>query len=423
MGKKKKAEKKLRPRADGRYCAWYGSKGFYAQTPEEAIAKRDAYKKLALTGQLPDKTILRLYVAKWIKIAKTDVAPRTLAQYKSLLGHLLDALGDKKISEILPSDCQEVLAEIAGMSKSYISKSNFLFTEVFKSAMRDRIISVNPMDGLSVPKGTEGTHRAILDLERELIHKTGHRCRLAAMIMLYEGLRRGEVLALRADHILIDDGAIYVETSVQFWEGEAKEHGCKNAFSIRRVPIMEPIKEDLDAFVACSADDQLVFPAADGHSMCSETAFSRAWESYMVALSEKLNGDSKRWFGRRAGDTRDPADWKDVNIRCHDLRHTFVSDARDAGVDINVLRRWCGHSSTRMIMEIYDHVRPEREKSETDTFNQHFRSKTGAFFSQGKTDTPQTLTDQHSEPPEGFPTNQKVVGSNPAGLTNESLEE
>lgn len=177
-------------------------------------------------------------------------------------------------------------------------------------------------------KNRQNKPRILADWERKLIHDTSHPCRLAAMIMLHEGLRRKEVLALRADHILLDDGAIYVERYVQLWESEG---GYNRSTNMRRVPIMDPVKTDLEAFVACSDDDQLVFPApAD---------FTSAWKNYMSVLSEK-HGDK-------------------VDISCQDLRNAFIHDAIDAGVNPKDLRRWCGLSSARTITEMYNHAKEE----------------------------------------------------------------
>ena len=417
-----KSGKHLSRRKDGRYVAWYGRKGFYAQTPEEAREKRDAYKQLALTGQLPDRTILRPYAEKWLRIAKPDVSERTYKQYNSILQRLLTALGEKKIAEVLPSDIMSVMAGLSRYSKSYISKSNLIYTEVFQAAVRDRIISINPCDGLKLPKGKSGSHRTIEPWERALIHATTHRCRLPAMLMLYAGLRRGEVLALTGKDISIKNRTISVASAVSFTSNQPIVTTGKNDYARRTVPIFDIIFPILEEFLQNHGSKCYIFPSASG-GPCTEMAFQRAWDSYMIALSETLNGDEYRWYGRRRGDTRLRSDWKNVDIRCHDLRHTFITDARDAGIEINVLRRWVGHSSERMILQIYDHVRPDREQAETALFNAHFSAKNHAFSVQEHEQVEQSIKNQRSEPPDMFSTNQKVVGSNPAGLTDENLED
>ena len=84
-----------------------------------------------------------------------------------------------------------------------------------------------------------------------------------------------------------------------------------------------------------------VLPDADG-GICSETAFQRAWESYLHTLSMVANHK--------------------ISFRPHDLRHTFVTVARDKGIDPKTVMLWCGHSSERMILQIYDHITESREQ-------------------------------------------------------------
>lgn len=73
---------------------------------------------------------------------------------------------------------------------------------MFDTAVDDGYIRTSPMKSKHArpPKGTEGTHRAISDAERQLIlDNSAHPFHLAVMVMLYAGLRRGEALALDLD--------------------------------------------------------------------------------------------------------------------------------------------------------------------------------------------------------------------------------
>lgn len=45
-----------------------------------------------------------------------------------------------------------------------------------------------------------------------------------------------------------------------------------------------------------------------------------------------------------------------VEIRLHDLRHTWASLALDAGVDVKVVSSRLGHASTLITMDLYQHV-------------------------------------------------------------------
>ena len=55
--------------------------------------------------------------------------------------------------------------------------------------------------------------------------------------------------------------------------------------------------------------------------------------------------------------------WKTLDIRPHDLRHTYCTMLRDAGVDIKQAMIWLGHADEKMILRIYDHVRENRTKN------------------------------------------------------------
>jgi integrase len=80
----------------------------------------------------------------------------------------------------------------------------------------------------------------------------------------------------------------------------------------------------------------------------TDTAFRRAWDSYMLHLS------------RAAG--------HEISIRPHDLRHTYCARfLRDAGVNMKQAMIWMGHADEKMILRIYDHV---GEKRTRDSINQ-----------------------------------------------------
>ena len=54
--------------------------------------------------------------------------------------------------------------------------------------------------------------------------------------------------------------------------------------------------------------------------------------------------------------------WKTFDVRPHDLRHSYCTMLRDAGVDMKQAIIWMGHADEKMILKIYDHVTPERTK-------------------------------------------------------------
>ena len=102
------------------------------------------------------------------------------------------------------------------------------------------------------------------------------------------------------------------------------------------MPILSPLRPILKNRIGRIAE------SAHGEIM-SERAFRRAWDSYLLALSNAAGHP--------------------VSIRPHDLRHTYCTMLRDAGVDMKQAMIWMGHADEKMILRIYDHVGEKRTQN------------------------------------------------------------
>ena len=192
----------------------------------------------------------------------------------------------------------------------------------------------NPCRASSVkpPKGAKGTHRAITEEEKQLIYRTPHRMQLPALLMLYCGLRRGEALAVSDKDIRGD--MLLIERAVYFVGNQPRISTPKTESGKRAVPvpsILRPFLRDLSGLAAQGSNG----------SYMTEQAFKRGWESYLHALSQAAG--------------------KPVSIRPHDLRHTYCTMLRDAGIDMHQAMIWMGHADEKMILRIYDHPGESRE--------------------------------------------------------------
>ena len=56
--------------------------------------------------------------------------------------------------------------------------------------------------------------------------------------------------------------------------------------------------------------------------------------------------------------------WVSFDIVPYDLRHSFCTMCRDAGVEINTCRKWMGHADAKMILKVYDSVSEDRSARE-----------------------------------------------------------
>ena len=333
MSRQKRQHLKKRP--DGRYVCYYHDKAFYGKTEQEALEARDSYKAAEKMGVLVKESgyTLGQYAMAWLPVHKAGVRDNTYNGYVSTLRNCLQPIADIRLSDLTTEDIARCYAAMVGRSSGYIARFRSLLTAILDSATDAEYMKRNPCRASSVkaPAGSYTGHRCITQEERRLILTVPHRMQQATLVMLYTGLRRGEMLALTPDSI--HDGYISVAESVAFVGGRPVRGKPKTPGSIRKVPIPDALHLDRPPLPTMT-----------------QSAFISAWTSYNLALS------------KAAGHP--------VKIRCHDLRVTYCTALRDAGVDIKQAMIWMGHKSEKMILRIYDQPGEDRERRSVALLNQ-----------------------------------------------------
>ena len=363
----------LKQRKDGRYCCRYQGHQFMGNTEEEALQAREEYK-LSMIHDAPVFASVTLgeYGTAWIRRAKVGISFSTYNEAAVLLEKLLSVLGDKPLRDILPSDIKAVYsAKFDGLSDSYIRTAAILYRSLFDAAVADGLCRYNPArDKTAKPhKGTYTGHRAITPQERHWIDTLclDHRCRPVVMAMLYEGLRPPEAKALDLSAVDRVAGMLHLR---QF--AHKAPHGHykvtqtgKTQKAARDIPLFSPFLK------AIEGKSGPLVPTIKGGELTIQ-AWRVCWNSYVNQMEQEINGMQKRWYGRTrehkailaAGGTLPP--WISFTVRPYDLRHSFCTMCRDAGVEINTCIKWMGHADAKMILKVYDEVSPDRIKTEAE---------------------------------------------------------
>lgn len=348
--------KSYKRRPDGRYrikhddIYFYSSVGGTVSEALEKIKKYESEKAQGLRREAEGLTVME-YAQKWLPIHRNNATMRAYNQYARMLEHFCTVLDNKRMRDVTKSDIISYYNGIAEKSKSYIDKAASLINAMFLDAVDDGIILKNPCRTAKRPEGTHGTHRPLEDWERQLVHEMAneHRFGVAAMLMLYGGLRRGEAMAFNIERdVDFENGRIYVREAISFSEGvRGKIKTPKTIAGMRSIPLFEPLRAVLEG------KHGLAISQKDGSRM-TLSSFDRAWESYKYQIEEKINGFSRRWANGR--------EWHEFTVRTHDFRHSFCVMCVDAGVDVKTLIQWMGHSDATMVQKIYDHVTKQREE-------------------------------------------------------------
>lgn len=351
----------LAKRPDGRYLCRYKGICFYGDTEREALKAREEYKNTAKHLSREPMTVAT-YAAKWLPLHKHGVSKKTYNDYAKQIDALNAAIGTIQISKVTVDDAMSVYAHYDGYSDSTIQRARMLFIDLFDAAIENDLCIKNPFRSKQAQpdKGTEGSHRALTYEEDRIILDTPAEFRPAVMLMRYGGLRRGEMLALDVDRdVDFDRGVIHVHEAVRYDSNQPIISEPKTEAGNREVPLLDILRRELKNIHG------LVAKSAKG-TMMSQSAFDSAWAKYKNAVETRLNGCQKHWYGRRkvdkailaAGEELPP--WIEFKIQTHDLRHSYCTMLRDAGVDMKMAITWMGHADEKMILEIYDHVQDRR---------------------------------------------------------------
>lgn len=351
-------------------------KYFYGHSRAEAERKRDEYKSNHAAGITftPD-----IKVKEWVAIFKATyregVNEAYLTNDDAPYNRLVKEIGNMRVADVRETHLQKALNKTSGMSFSTVSKYISTIKRVFRKARRNKIIQDDPAEDLARPTSTKGTHRALERREIELIfshwNDEGVRAGLWVLLMLFCGLRRGELMALRWENIDMEKRALYVcEVAVVHGNQTSIESRAKTDAGLRILPICQTL---YDALLAVPQEQRQGFVCLSvGGKNLSESAFSRGIEAFTNAIDRISNGEEPIQEGKRNDLKKRGSEVAKRKVafsfRPHDLRHTYATMLYDAGVPVKAAQYFLGHSDVRITLNLYTHLSKERESTSRNQF-------------------------------------------------------
>lgn len=386
---------KFTKRADGRYmCRVYigknadGKKQYktlYGKKPKELQKKVDELRLQLNKGfdVLAQKDTFKKWADKYLENKETSVSFRYYQSIVYLLKHY-EPLMDEEISKIKPYQIQEIITSLGARENKPLSKKTLtdlrnIASGIFSLAINNRVMDFNPADAVEIPKGSHKEKREAITEEQILwIRNTPHNAQIAAMIMLYAGLRKGELLALTWNDIDLNRNIITVNKSVEF-------HGDK--------PILKPFTKTeagmrtisiptvLSDYLKSVKFRHLLVCTKNG-SLMSLTSFRRMWESYMSVLNEKYGDfDTDLTAKTKNGKTKSRFSPGGLPLKieaftAHQLRHTYASLLYKAGIDVVTAKIQLGHADIKTTLNIYTHLDSQFQVRSMEKLNEYLSPKT-----------------------------------------------
>lgn len=297
----------------------YIRKTIYAKTKKELDIKSSEITQQVFQGTyiVEDKTTFGDVAKLWLTQYNAAMSPAWAAKQESILRvHLLPMLGMAKLKDLKTYHLQDIINQMAqsGNSTSTMKKAKQTAARIMETALERDLIMRNVFSKVKVPSVEPKERRALTEDEKALLTASWqkHRMGLPAMIMMYCGLRRGEVLALRWNDIDLDNKVLHVNKSVNLFQNQPSIKKPKSKAGLRDVPIPNML---IDILKAAPHTYPIVCPDAKGCLM-TDTAYRRAWNSYRSFLNSEAGGHPGRNHVMR----------KQVldNITAHMLRHPYV---------------------------------------------------------------------------------------------------
>ena len=378
-------------RPDGRYQSKVslGSgqyKYVYAKSVKELEAKlKQLYTQLGKGLDIAaQRDTFGNWSQRWLRLKQAEVSPHRYYVYQCRVHNLSD-LENMEVSKIRTMDLQEIILDLAGSySKSVLREIKSTAKQILQLAMDNRVIDYNAAESVKIPNisaDSRSERRALTEEEQSWILNTPHRAQTAAMIMLYAGLRRGEVVPLLWSDIDLEAGTISVNKSMSRkgsnWEIKT---GAKTRAGVRTVYIPGVL---IDYLKELPRSSFLVCPDTTG-KMLSLSAFEKMWDSYLAELNFRYgdfscvmitgkNGRLEKFIKPKSRFAPKKIPMVIPQISPHWLRHTFITNLYFAGIDILTAKELAGHADIHTTMEIYTHLDATHKQKQISKLDEYLR--------------------------------------------------
>ena len=341
-------------RADGRWQDQVKLPGmskpkyFYGKTQKEVKQKMAAWQKERVAGKSFEKVS-----QEWEVEHEKVSAYNTMRAYQAPLKRLREQFGSSKPGDITPDEVSAYLRYLAGRGygQRTMSMEFAILNMIFDYSIVKGYASTNPCGPVKLPSGLPKAKRDMpTDEQLEAVKKgVKEPFGLFPFMLLYTGLRRGELLALRWEDIDLEAGVIHVSKSVYFAGSASVVKEPKTASGKRTVVILDALREVLP-----EPGTGFVF---GGEKPMTDYQFRKEWGTWAKAVG----------LG--------PGGMKGTDVTPHQLRHAFATILYDAGVGEVDTMAIMGHSSIKVTREVYTHIRQDRMAQTTKQINDYLREQ------------------------------------------------
>lgn len=305
---------------------------------------------------------------------------------RALRLHIYPTFGDRPTVGIRPSEVQAWIKDRAQVIAPTTLRVTYAYlVTIFRTAVRDRIIAINPCDGLRLPEARRPEVVPLHpDAVKALVEAAPSWYRALTLLGAGAGPRQGEAFGLEVEHVDFLRGEMKVcQQLVSPERGEPYLGPPKTHESYRTVPLARPVVEALAAHLArfpareVEIEDRtdtrrlrrrkakLLF-LSERREPIRRGAWSHVWEVMLRnanrALATAYAEQHAAWVRRGRPEGGEPALVQvPAGASMHDLRHFYASMLIKHRESVKTVQRRLGHSKPSITLDIYTHLWPDEE--------------------------------------------------------------
>lgn len=286
------------------------------------------------------------FITPWMQERhQQEIAYTTFERYMQLIRrHINPLIGNVKLVELNKRHIDQMLSamNLAGQSKRSQRQARAVLSVAMSGAVKEELIAFNPVANARKIKIDEFEFEPLkIDEVIRVIHAAETtQLKLRWTMALFYGLRQGEALGLRWRDIDFNAKTVQISKQMQTIRGKRELVGLKTKSSRRALRLSEETitllkrqKVELTQRKLAMGSNwkelDLVFPNAEGNPMQSRWD-NTLWKRTLVKA-------------------------KVSHRRLHDARHTAATMLYNDDTDIEVIRRFLGHSSVELTSRTYVH--------------------------------------------------------------------
>lgn len=324
-----------------------------ARTQAEARAKlRDLKKDAELGVGAPGDLSVGRYLEQWIEDVLPSLRKSSNTAYNytwALRLHIIPQIGTRKLRDLVPEDVEAALQKAVrdGLGLSSVGRVQSVLGMALRHAERRGLVGRNAAKLAVIPHAAlsrkEIRHRRSLTHEEAralVIAVRGHRLEAMWMCGMTLGPRPGELAGLLWSGVDLDEAVLRITGSRIYEDGEMRLGKTKTKKAVRSL--------ELPDFLVVS------FRRHAGLQEAERAAAGERWVGSGLV------------FSTRTGTMLDPSNLRSTLDRLakkagiehfvpYEMRHTATSLLSDAGMSIEEIADLLGHTTTRMVEQVYRH--------------------------------------------------------------------